>query len=72
MTIVLSKEDLAGLLELTKKAQETPVILLGGVADISKMAWDQVREKWKELGVEYGFEPASVKGIDPKTGEVTV
>ena len=70
MEITLSKGDLAGLLDLTKKAQETPAILLVGKYDISREAWTRVREKWKELGAKYGFEPTSVKGIDPDTGEV--
>ena len=70
MAIILAKEDLEGLLELTRTAQNTPVILLGGVVDVSREAWNRVREKWKELGAEYGFVPESVKGIDPETGEV--
>jgi hypothetical protein len=31
-----------------------------------------VREKMEQLGKKYGFDPKQMKGISPKTGEVTL
>lgn len=73
MTIVLSEEDRKELVELYRKAQTTPVIALS-TEDMmagrtwSAMAWDKVRERMKELGKKYGYDPTSP--IDPETGEV--
>jgi hypothetical protein len=75
MAIVLQKEELDELLELTRKAGTTPVILLPlpdpfSQKDLSAQAWDKVRAKWDELGRKYGFDPREVKGISTETGEV--
>lgn len=75
--IKLSSQDLKELLELTRKAETTPVIALSlkdGLEgrDWSALAWDKVRDKWHELGRKYGFDPTQVKGIDTKTGEVLI
>ena len=75
MAILLEKADLDKLVELTKEAQQTPVIAMSmadGLAgrDWATLAWDRVRGKWAELGKKYGFDPTRVKGINSDTGEV--
>ena len=75
--IKLSGEDLFELIELTKKAEVTPVIVPWGLdplrdKDLATEAWDKVREKWQELGKKYGFDPLEVKGILTVTGEVVL
>lgn len=68
----LSTEDMENLNKLYADAQNTPVILLGGVTDISALAWKQVANKMDELGEKYGFNPRTMKGINRETGEVDV
>lgn len=69
MTIVLSEEDRVELVDLYQKAQTTPAILLFGKYDLSKEAWDAVRDKMDELGGKYGFDPRTCP-INQETGEV--
>lgn len=73
--IILNKEELDHLKELTREASNTPVIAMSSHdiltgRDWSSMAWDQVRYYWQELGRKYGFDPEEVKGINSTTGEV--
>jgi hypothetical protein len=75
VTIILTKEELTKLLELTNAAKNTPVIYVGvdvgpGSNSWADDAWDAVREYWRELGKKYNFDPESVRGISSKTGEV--
>ena len=73
--IQLTEEELKHLIELTKKAENTPVIAMSLEAgmkgrDWATLAWNDVRDYWHELGRKYDFDPTKVKGIDSKTGEV--
>ena len=75
MAIIISKDELQELLNLTEKAQNTPVMAMSvedGLEgrDFATQAWDKVRAKWEELGKKYGFVPARVRGIDKNTGEI--
>ena len=75
--IVISKEELKELLDLTTEAQNTPVIgfsmkqMIEG-EDWASQAWKRVRAKWNELGEKYGFNPKEVQGINTQTGEVSL
>lgn len=75
MAIIIPKDELQELLDLTNKAQNTPVIAMSlrdGLEgrDFATQAWDKVRAKWGELGKRYGFDPTKVRGLDSNTGEV--
>lgn len=77
MALFIPKDELQGLIDLTHKAEQTPVIamsLADGLSgrDFSAQAWENVRAKWQELGRKYGFNPTQVRGIDPNTGEVFI
>ena len=71
----LEAEELQKLVELTNDAQTTPVIgfsmqqMMEG-RDLASLAWNHVREYWKELGLKYGFTQEYVAGINKKTGEI--
>lgn len=69
--IVLSDEDREALIKLYHEAQTTPVIYTGppGSGSWADNAWDRVRDKMKELGEKYGYDPQKLK-INQKTGEV--
>ena len=75
MSITLQPDDLQRLLHLTDEAKRTPVIALSmrdGLAgrDFASLAWDRVREYWKELGEKYGFNPEEVEGVHRMTGTI--
>lgn len=75
MAIFIPQDELKELMDLIAKAQQTPVIAMSvrdGMEgrDFATQAWDKVREKWRELGRKYGFNPEAVRGIDKDTGEV--
>lgn len=73
--MIISKEELKELMDLTQEAQNTPVIgfsmkqMIEG-DDWASRAWKLVRAKWDELGKKYGFSPMEVQGINSQTGEV--
>lgn len=64
----ISPEDAAELTKLYQRARTTPALLIGNT-NTATDAWDKVREKMDELGVKYGFNPKTIKGIMPD-GEV--
>jgi len=74
--IVITKDELEELKDLTREAEDIPPIFilpedsLLHNRDLSSYAWDLVRDYWFELGKKYGFDPRKVKGIDSKTGEI--
>jgi len=75
MAIIIPKDELQELIDLTHRAEQTPVIALSladGLSgrDFSAQAWENVRARWHELGRKYGFDPTQVRGIDTDTGEV--
>lgn len=75
--MILTKEELKELVNLTGGAENTPVIgfsmkqMIEG-KDLASLGWDLVRAKWDELGKKYDFNPRDVKGINTKTGEVSI
>lgn len=75
MAIKLQPEELKKLIDLTKEAETTPVIAMSmrdGMEgrDLATLAWDRVRDYWRELGAKYGFDSQNVRGISAETGEV--
>lgn len=69
--IRLTAAELAELLELTRRAETTPMISMGfGQSDWATSAWEDVRCYWEKLGRIHGFHPENVSGIDRKSGEV--
>jgi len=72
MGIKLSEEDRQELVKLYARARTTPVIKMSTLGPSwADQAWDDVRRKMDELGKKYGFNPKEMKGINPKTGEVS-
>ena len=51
----ISEVDLNKLLELYKKAQNTPVMLVGSV-DLSQEAWNEAGIFQQELGKKYDYD----------------
>ena len=71
-TITISDEEREELVELYKTAQNTPHMRLGfDMPFWSTQAWNRVREKMKDLGDKYGYDPEK-NMIDPNTGEVKI
>ena len=75
MNIILTKKELQKILELNDRANNTPVMVLStaqGLAgkDFAKLAVEDLREYWIELGKKYDFNPEDTKGIDTKTGKL--
>ncbi len=52
--IIITKEELVELKKRQLRAQNTPVILVGGV-DVSTKAWNHVREYGLMLSQKYGY-----------------
>ena len=70
--IKISDEEREELVELYKTAQNTPHMRLGfDMPFWSTQAWNRVREKMKDLGDKYGYDPEK-NMIDPNTGEVKI
>lgn len=72
--IKLQEAEIKKLKELTETARTTPVIALStkdalSGKDWSTLAWNEVRDYWKELGKKYGFNPEDVQ-IDLNTREI--
>jgi len=64
----ITEEEEQHLRELYRRANETPVIWVGGTADLASQAWSNVARYYEELGKKYGFKPNEV-AINTK-GEV--
>lgn len=57
--MIIEKTDLNKLMELYKKAQNTPMIKLSSdpnIKDWATLAWDDVRELQMQLGKKYGYD----------------
>ena len=71
-TITISDEEREELVELYKTAHTTPHTRLGfDMPFWSTQEWLRVREKMKDLGDKYGYDPEK-NMIDPITGEVNI
>ena len=53
--VFATEEEVAELMELKKKAETTPAILLFGKHDLSGDAWRRVRERCHEMAMAHGL-----------------
>lgn len=68
----VTREECDKLQALYKRAGETPMIKFTSnpeEKDLSRLAWDDVRDYYDELGKKYNFDP-SKQAINPKTLEI--
>ncbi len=71
MRYTIPEEDWNELIQLSREAQNTPVMALSvgdGLAgrDFASMARDRVQSKWNAIGLILGFDASSVRPIDEK------
>ncbi len=63
MEFILTEEDWGRLTTASRRAQSTPVMLVGGV-DLSASALDDVHRLWDEFAETYGFVADTVRPLD--------
>ena len=68
MRFKVTPEEWIRLMDLSRAARNTPVILLFGKHDISADAHDRVQQEWDRLGKKYGFLPLTLRNPDEKEG----